>query len=289
MLNFKMKDRVFYFPSTEYDLYASENKYVVNKTQYSLRKGDMIVVFLSYGKVGSTAVCCSIKRLKNPDDRPVPVYHLHAFAPVLRRHDDVTHLRPHELSGQALHQVYHAHRRLFRWRFINGVRDPISMLVSGYYENKFASDGAPNVAAIRNYSNMFTKWMQSHNDKEYGAHVGVDLYSKRFNHEAGYSIIKKKNVHVLTYRLDRLSDIFSKAMEEFLGTPDLILKNSNKAADKDVVVGDVSYAESYKDMVRKFTMPAELLDPILEHRSVTHFFRPDEIAAFREKWLDKGE
>ncbi len=283
-----MQVRNLSFPSTEYDIYRSHKLHSIDFAQYTLREGDTIVVFLSYGKVGSTAVCRSIEHITNAENRPVPVYHLHRFDRKLPSHRDITEISPHQLSGSALRSVFDSERDRFQWRFINGVRDPVSMLISGYFENKFSSAGAPEVDDIRQYVKNFVPWMQSHSDREYRSNVGVDLYATPFDRDAGYSLIKQKNVHVLTYRLDRLPEIFERAMERLLNIANLTLHRFNESVEKNVVVNGESYADSYGRMRDEFTLPPDTLDALLAHHSVTHFYSQEEIAGFREQWVDRA-
>lgn len=278
---------MYSFPSTEYDIYRSQKEHSIDFAHYALREGDTIVAVLSYGKVGSSAVCHSIEHIANAECRPLPVYHLHSFERSLPPHDDIADIPPHHLSGSALRAVFDAARDRFQWRFINGVRDPVTMLISGYFENNFLSAGAPEVDDIRRYAKTFVPWVQSHADREYRGNVGVDLYSTPFDRDAGYSLIRCENVHVLTYRVDRLSEIFQDAMVRLLDKTGLTLKTFNASVEKDVVVDGVRYADSFRRMREEFTLPPDMLDAILAHPSVTHFYSKDEIAGFRNRWVDR--
>lgn len=280
-----MSRPLYYLPSTEYDLWGSEDRFTVDKSRYALAAGDTVVVFLSYGKVGSTAVCQSLANLDLNGERPVPVYHLHSFKAQLPPHRDRSDLHPHLLSGHALRHSFSAHRDRFQWKFINGVREPISMLVSAYFENRFAAHGAPSDDDLLRYSKNFIKWLQDHNDLQYGREVGLDVYGAPFDHAKGYDVISDRDVSVLTYRLDALSGCFEESMRELLGVGNLKLKKANTAADKSTKVGGVTYADAYKTALANFRMPADMLDPILEHRSVAHFYETEEIARIRERWV----
>lgn len=278
----------FNLPSTEYDLYASGNLHSINHKQYTLERGDTVIVFLSYGKVGSTAVCRSLEHLKNPADRPTPVYHIHTFNGELPAHSRLEELLPHKISAKALREVFDVHRDNLNWRFINGVRDPISMLISAYFENLFELRGAPTIDMIRNYSNSFFDWLQNHNDREYRDRVGINIYSEPFDHKLGYSIVRKKNISALTYRIDKLTSIFPEAMEQFLNIPNLALKKANQGIEKAIIKNGISYSESYRAMIESFSFSSDRLDIILNHHSVTHFFTRQEIADIKQRWIHRA-
>ena len=56
------------------------------------------------------------------------------------------------------------------------------------------------------------------------------------------------------------------------------LVESNTADDK-------SYADLYAAFRRELTLPEPYLDRVYGSRFARHFYTPDELAAFRRKWL----
>ncbi|BDQ34342.1 FkbM family methyltransferase [Pseudodesulfovibrio portus] len=274
-----------FLPSTEYDLIADGGS-EVDPGKYRLVKGDPVVVFLSHGKVGSSAVCHTLEALSKKGGWNMPVYHLHNFKQKLAvpQEEAAYHL----LSGQALRRVFDDHREDLDWKFICGVREPISFLLSSYYELYFKERGEPSMDDVREALPVLLRWRNNHMTNELGE-IGLAPYRTPFDREAGYTIMRQGNLSLLVFRQDMLPSLFTVAVDEFLGIKGAGLINANVGTEKDIVVNGVSYAESYRRMRETFTLPTEELEEIFSHRSVTHFFSPEEIGGFVDYWSRPGE
>jgi FkbM family methyltransferase len=275
--------RAAYLPSTEYDL-IKEQATRVDREKYRMEDGDPVAVFLSYGKVGSTAVCRALGRAQS-SGRGMPVYHIHRFT----RHPIVCSRPYHLVSGQALRLKYDVYRNRLKWQFITGVREPVSYLLSGYYENYFRVKGDPTVKDILTLSSELLAWRNTFMDRELLGNAGIDVYQTPFDMEKGYGIIRNDNISLLTYRHDRLRSIFSEAMHEYFGLEGLSLRDEKVGVENELVVDGVSYADSYRRMRKKFTLPVEELEEIYAHKSVTHFFSEEEIRELIKYWSTPGE
>ena len=275
-----------YLPSTEYDLIA-EQATVVDRKKYRLAAGDPVVVFLSYGKVGSSAVCRTLEEEVKRQGGNMPVYHLHNFPRTLKAPPE--QCMPHTLSGHALRQVFEAHRGDLNWKFISGVREPISFLLSGYYEMYFMDKGEPSIEDVREALPRLLPWHSGYMDRELCANVGLDPYAVPFDRDKGYTILREGAVSLLVFRQDRLSAVFPDAVHDFLGFRDVGLVDANIGTQKDLVANGVPYAESYRRTRETFVLPVEQLEEIYSHPGVTHFYSPEEIRRFIEYWSSPGE
>ena len=271
----------FWLPSTENDFYRNNE---FSLSEYLLEENDTVIVILTYGKVGSKSVIKSLEDVNLNNGRRTPVYHLHGFYDKISENPV-----PHELSGYALRKIFEATKEKLNWKFIAGVREPISAMLSSYYEVDFEKYGEldqSNQIVMNSLWNVL-KWKQEFFDKTYKKITGLNVYSKSFNLERGYSILENSNKSVLIYRLDSLDRVFEKAMIEFLGVNSLKLVNDNLTSEKTLEYNGVKVQDAYKRTKDTFTLSKLELDRVYGHKSVQHFFNSDEIDVFIQKW--KGE
>jgi len=102
------------------------------------------------------------------------------------------------------------------------------------------------------------------------------VFESDFDHDKEYSIITKGNIQILLYRLEDLEKIFPRAMEEFLGIPNLRLSKINIGEKK-------SYSDAYKK-AKGLRFEKFLLDKIYSFQYIQHFYKNEEIDRFYRKW-----
>ena len=101
------------------------------------------------------------------------------------------------------------------WKFISGVREPISFLLSGYYEMYFMDKGEPSIEDVREALPRLLPWHSGYMDRELCANVGLDPYAVPFDRDKGYTILREGAVSLLVFRQDRLSAVFPDAVHDF--------------------------------------------------------------------------
>ncbi|MDT0602804.1 putative capsular polysaccharide synthesis family protein [Thalassotalea castellviae] len=100
-------------------------------------------------------------------------------------------------------------------------------------------------------------------DKEFKPMTGVDIYSKAFNKELGYSLIDNKGVSVLCISIDKLDDLTS-VIEEFIGHKLVLLKDNNSE--------NKWYSELYKQFRQHYQLPSNIEKTIKISKFYQHFF-----------------
>jgi hypothetical protein len=245
-----------------------------------------MIIILTPGKVGSKSVfesLCSNESLKgyktcNCIKTKESIYHLHSIAKDLPAY----WTNEHDKLGHQIAQLYHGQNEI-NWKFIMGIRDPISTLISAYYENEYSKKG-PLEYSDNEFLLRHTSWMQNFIESVYKTELGINLYEQPFDKEKGYSIVDQGRTSTLVYRLDKLDLIFQDAIEQFLSISNVTLLKNNVTIQKNLKYNGTSIKDSYETSKRNFKLPKEQIIKIYNHESVRHFFDEEEIDYFIEKW-----
>jgi len=263
-------------PMPEWE-FGMNNSRVMDTDCY-LTAGDAVVIFLSYGEVASQAVCHTLMEARRNNISPYPVYHLQQFSPkgALWSRSRGCY-ENHMLNVLPVRRQYDRHRNTLRWKFINGVREPISFCLSNYWQMQYPTKGKPNNEELEEYSKHILKWQADYFDRVYKGELGIDVYAHPFDRNSGYNIIKSNNTEVLTYRSDDIEAFFPDCMKQYLGIQDLKLIKNNITKKK-------SSTQDYIETKRTFKIKEDTLRKIYSHKSVTHFYSEAEIEGFIEQW-----
>ncbi len=245
-------------------------------------ENDWIIPVLTMGKVASKSICHTLKSL--PDQcLPAQVYHVHQMnRPMIKnRLPGNLPSGTNTAVGLALADLLAGHEARLTWKFIAGVREPISYGLSMYYQ-RYQSDPEKIKHADRYIKNEINiNPFMNHFANQYEKVFGFNIYDYEFDHHKKYLVIKKDNIEVLIYRLEDLPVIFTAAMEEYLGIGGLKLASVNISTNK-------AYAESYKKVKEKVRFSREFLDQVYSSKQVRYFYSAEEIEGFYKKWLDDG-
>lgn len=254
------------------------------------------VLVYSMGKVGSTSIVEAIQRA----ELPYTVFKLHALE--ARRLDAAR--KEHAQQGQLYNpRAYHLwvgkalrhrlHEPLAeKWRVITGMREPISLTVSRFFqiadarypevldaegrirENKALEYLQKQIEHFDEHPNYACTWF----DKELKAVFGVDLYAVPFDHEAGYTIVERPDVKVLAYRVEDLERCFVPALRAFFNlTAPIEPVKANRGRKK-------AYHEVYERVKRQLSFSEDVLSRIYSTRYVQHFYEDEMIEKFKRRW-----
>lgn len=181
-------------------------------------------------------------------------------------------------------------------RIITGVREPVERVISARwqimrnpssYEDELVStvvddnyDAFCDVPTCkRKYRDCFMfqyadvkNWF----DDQIKEVFGIDIFDYPFDKEKGWSIIRKGNISIFCYRLDKLSSLENE-IGEFTGVKDFSLKRDNSAADK-------SYYYAYKAYLEEVKIKKEFFEQLMQSEAVTHFYTEEECENMRRKW-----
>ncbi|NUQ82463.1 MAG: hypothetical protein HUU10_12695 [Bacteroidetes bacterium] len=175
-------------------------------------------------------------------------------------------------------------------RVISLVREPVGRNVSAFFQNMteivpdIFEQAEKGTLDFNELSNRFYADVATHNapanwfQNQLQPVFGVDVYKYPFPWAQGYQIIKTRNLHLLIIRVEDLNRVFHAAVREFLGIENAIIDQSNIGETKD-------YADIYKKFKQRNLVTADYVNQHYSTVYANHFYSPDEIKAFRAKWI----
>lgn len=191
-------------------------------------------------------------------------------------------------------------------RIISGVREPIQRDISYLFEHinlpfveiydKFNNDLLLNIQdCLNNYfvtkSDGFShmsptlihhmirvnggifQWFERELEEVY--HINILDYP--FDRDKGYSIIKKGNIELLIYKVEKLNEL-EKDIGNFLGIDEFKFKNSNLSKNRD-------YRYTYKQVLDEIQLSENYIDMYYNNQYMNHFYTEKERDIFLKKWV----
>ena len=253
------------------------------------------VVVYQMGSVGSSTVyeTLLLSGIKNP------VFHVHylydqGIRAAERFHKNLGWKKtPDDLRLYETLRLKMARDPDVRWKIITPVREPVSRGVSSFFNNArthnpgiFDSSGALDYNGTmfalkdsflgRGVENPDYSWFRD----EFQNALGIDPLQHFFDHEKGYTIARKNNIEVLFFRQEDLDRVFLKGAARLLNldssfNPKII--QMNNAENKD-------YHSVYTKVRQNFKLPQSILRMIYQDKYVRHFYAPEEIDIFLNRW-----
>lgn len=188
-------------------------------------------------------------------------------------------------------------------KIISGVRQPIERIISQQWQ-KISLMYQHNEHCIpslvdENYDKFINDIILSEKTKGNDFHSGdcyyadiaiwfkdqiekifdIDVFKYTFNKEKGYAIIKKNNISIFIYRLDKLYSL-EKEIGSFIEDSSFVLKNSNIADEK-------YYMFAYHQYLEQVKVKKEFFDTLVNSKGMTHFYTDEECKKYKDKWNDK--
>lgn len=188
-------------------------------------------------------------------------------------------------------------------KIISGIREPVERIISIKWQvisffylhndkciSTLIDDKCPNyISSWESYENLngaefnssnycypyVSDWFKDHIEKVFG----IDIFDYKFNKEDGYSIIKKDNISIFIYRLDKLNKL-EKEIKEFSGDNNFKLKRKNIASEK-------RYAFAYKGYLENVKIEKNFFNNLINDKGMTHFYTEEECKNYRKKWENK--
>ena len=252
------------------------------------------VLIYQMGKVGSKTVEATLKALSIPN----PIYHVHFLSwqqieAIEQYYRNQGHPRQLSESRAVRGLLDMTSGRKSSCKIITLVRDWVARAVSDLFENMEVllpecasaqhNDGK-SLAIILEHLQMLCKKFDQNTDfavtwfdKELKEVFGFDIFSVDFDKQSGYQIYHSRHVDILCIRLEDMSRVYRKSLDEFLNISIPSLVEDNTASAK-------QYHALYRQVKNHLTVPTEVLDTIYQSRLMTHFYTPEEIAAFKKNW-----
>lgn len=249
------------------------------------------IIVCQYGNVGSTSVVESLSRLNLGTD----IHHVHFLNNLDLIKESIkkswfyseTQMRNIEKYKKLREEIDSSFDDI-HWYVITLVRDCVARNISSFFFNQ----------AIVNQD--FLKTLQQHQDnmslitnkffdtvgvkdqsKWFDIHIksvfGIDVFDTPFPRKKGYSIYYNKNVSLLFFKLEKLSECANEAFKQFLGIENFQIFTKNSAKDK-------VYANEYKNFLNTIKIPSAELEKIYQFKMMRHFYDSNEIKMFKQRW-----
>lgn len=209
----------------------------------------------------------------------------HSFVcPSDNRRDDLTNLDV---------KVYHSHRYIdfsnslrsrittSKNKILTLVREPIGRNISGFFEDP----SFRHIVQSNNLNELTNTFVSNFNhdlplnwfDTQLKSNFGIDVYSKPFDIEKGYTLYENGDTECMVIRSDKMNDLFD-VVRDFLELDDLPRKDYNITGER--VNGNV-----YNTLKENIKLSTKYIDKMYTSKMVTHFFNENEITKLKNKWL----
>lgn len=183
-------------------------------------------------------------------------------------------------------------RRGEKFKIVVVIRDPVATNLSGFFHNyawwpkklqrQCREASGPYLEKLRNQfidtypHDIPLTWF----DMELSTNFDVDFFAQAFPHSKGYEIYRNGSADILILRLENLNTCAAQAFADFLDLDDFRLQKKNEASDK-------WYDRVYKEFRESVALPDSYLDRMYDSRWYRHFYSPEELANFRQRWSKK--
>lgn len=119
-------------------------------------------------------------------------------------------------------------------------------------------------------------------DEQIKKYLGIDVYEYPFNPDEGYTIIKKGNIELFLYKVEKMEAVLDK-ISSFIGTTKLSSVNSNVSAQK-------WYGLAYVQFRKEVKLPKRYVEHYyVNNKKMDHFYTEEEKKEFLDKWKDNIE
>lgn len=249
------------------------------------------VLVYQVGKVGSSTVCRSLKAALPYR----PVFHIHYLNLVnLDKYNlrmKATFLAKGNIPEHLLESNYLRGRidngfDVSKWKIVTLVRDPVAIILSGFFFRQSAQNTLPAPADLAGEINDFLsheynyQWVLDWLDDELKSVFEVDVFQDVFPYKKGYRVYAEaQKPSVLVLRLEDLRRCSELAFREFLEVERLKLIYTNQAEH-------ASYSGIYKEYIKTACITAELVDRIYDSKYARYFYTDQERAVFKSKWCN---
>jgi hypothetical protein len=252
-----------------------------------------VVAVYQPGRVGSTSVTKAIRSM----DLGL-VFNVHTLSRDFQQHlptseskitpDLRIYIKSEKRIGPCLRWIIRWHLPL---KIIVLLRDPIAQSLSHFFLNfKIFTgysleerDWTPGellrlnwVKNILTGFNMFEWWFY-HDLRNF---TGLDILSQPFDRAHGWQKYRIKNLEIMVLKIELDNHIKDSVISNFLGLKDLQIKIANSATEK-------QYASLYRTFQSFFSLKQEELDKIYGSRFPQHFYTPEEITKFKQRWMKR--
>ncbi|MFM2063181.1 MAG: hypothetical protein RLZZ507_2851 [Cyanobacteriota bacterium] len=260
------------------------NRIIYPNLYWSLK--DNIYLVYTMGKVGSSTIYSTLET----ELKVANVFHVHHLSnkwlETINTDATITKNYPRIKKAQHIQKLKSTPGKHFK--VISIVRDPIAKKVSGFFQNPhlysltqqdlltISPDDACDLI-IQNRMKFYdtVEWF----DNEFADFTGIDIYQQSFSHSDKQQVIYDNNVDILILRLEDFKDqeTLLLNLQKFIELPIQKITNANITEEK-------PFAALNKQVVDRIKFPDDFVNDIYSSKYCQHFYTPDELHKFRNKW-----
>lgn len=245
--------------------------------------GHKYVLVYTMGKVGSTSLYYSLKKVLGP--RAIFIHRMniaaiHAFnVPFLRQG-----IKPH---GYAL-ALFVKSRIIDKKKpvsIVSAVREPIARNISDFFQDFKVYNGGKDFTQVsieectENFINNYphhlpAEWFQM----EFSEILGINLHDIAFDKAKKYGNVHHGNCRILLFRTDLEDDAKTQILRQFLSKPNINLRVKNAHHQK-------AYSDYYTSFQKHISLPPSLVEKVYSEKYLTFFYTKEELEVLRAKWM----
>lgn len=228
------------------------------------------------GKVGSSTIKNSLECIS------ISALHIHRyfFNSYETKGGTLTFLR--KIKSRLLYNYYIKQKDV---KVITLFRDPLLRNISSFFQNleRYFSKKqlhSLNFNLLREKFNTLERIHKTPNDwffSEFLKKTGINILNFPFDKEAGYVIIKHKNVEYFICTLEMLNSLDTK-IANFINNEDFRLLNENQGHVK-------WYSGLYNEFKTKYSPTKDMLKMLYDSRITKYFYDSDTINKFKKNWM----
>lgn len=250
----KLKDFVLFRRLALLYYYPKYKRQIARKTP---------IFIYQMGKVASTSIELSLKKVY-----PGLVIHSHSFRADYPNND-----------VRALYRLYQKEK--FPIKIITLIRDPISRNLSAFFEDFAQQVGVHSEKSTHSPEEIQQIFLDKFNHdiilNWFDTHIsdfGIDVYDHTLT-DNSHLKVKKENVELLLMKHNLDDSKKEQLVKEFVGVPELHLKNEN--------MGDKKHYSKLYNSIRNLPMPDWYVSQMLDSKYVNHFYTLEK-EHIRKKW-----
>lgn len=254
------------------------------------------IIVYQMGKVGSKTIEASLLHYFEQRNLTIQVYHTHNLIDLDKMERNILSDKNRPNPQATISQIRKdARLRAIidenpnqRWNLISLVRDPVAQNVGAFFHNmkEFIPDWKEQSESgsldFENLQRVFLTQYQHKNaqswfERQMQPMWDIDVYAKRFDHKAGFSIYKSRKANLMVIRLEDVNKCAAHAFRKFLNFKNFQLVNKNVGDEKE-------YSALYSEF-KTYPLPLDFVDDMYNTRFAKHFYSMNEIEAFKKHWL----
>ena len=257
-----------------------------------LLRGNPVVLVHQMGRAASMTVVNTLRTM----ELDLPVHHTHWLNPASVK-DRVGRLERFQrfdalnvsVSKLIIDTLSPDEIRSYPWRIISVIRDAVARNLSAFFlsvekfiPNIYRRHVQGNISHdeilqvfLRAYPHEIPlRWF----DHEVKDVFGLDVYAQPFPFELDYALYELRSMRMTIIKVESLGRTFQPAMKALLGNAPGQLVHTHISAK------EAPYASIYKSFSDSACLPDDYLNRMYDSVYSHHFYRPEELIAFRRKW-----